>query len=171
MTDGTPRDRRSRRIEIPGDVAAEVGVPDDLNSAVLAPYGVPDVARRRRAGLVYVAAALVTVLAIVAGLPTGMWLLVGSLFVIAAYHLVAGWHLVVREGEALEAANRATEFAVGHASAAVSFDGWRARPVWNVLVFSADDPPTMRALVRVDAIHGGVIEQYAEAVPPADGSS
>ena len=171
MTEVEPGKRRSRRIEIPEDIAAEAGVPDGLDSAVLAPYGVPDVARRRRAGLVYVAAAVVTVLAIVAGLPAGMWLLVGALVAIAAYHLVAGWHLVVREGEALDAANRATEFAVGHASAAMSFDGWRARPVWNVLVFSADDPPTWRALVRVDAIHGSVIEQYAEAVPPVDGSS
>jgi hypothetical protein len=54
--------------------------------------------------------------------------------------------------------------AVGHASAAVGFDGWRARPIWNVLVFSADDPPTERGLIRVDAVDGTVVETYVEAV-------
>jgi hypothetical protein len=37
--------------------------------------------------------------------------------------------------------------------------------VWNVLVFSADDPPSQRGLVRVDARTGEVIETYTEAVP------
>jgi hypothetical protein len=36
--------------------------------------------------------------------------------------------------------------------------------VWNVLVFSADDPPTKRGLVRVDALSGEVVETYTEAI-------
>ncbi len=143
-------------------------MPDDLQSDVLDPYAVPDVARRRRAGLVYVVAAVVGAAGIGAGLPAGMWLLVGFFLVVAVYHQVAGWPLRVRENEALEVANRTTGFPVGHASAAVSFVGWRARPVWNVLVFSADDPPSERGLVRVDGIDGHVVEQYVEAVPPAE---
>jgi len=164
MTD----DRRPRRIEISGEIAAEQGVPDDLHSEVLGPYAVPDVARRRRAGVVYVVAAAITAMGIGAGLPAGMWLLVGFFGVVALYHRVAGWPLRIREDAALEAANRATEFPVGHASAAVGFVGWRARPVWNVLVFSADDPPTQRGLVRVDAIDGHVVDSFVEAVPDAD---
>ncbi len=154
----------SRRIEIPGEVAAAEGVPDDLDSTVLDPFAVPDPTRRRRAGFVYVGAAAVTALGILAGLPGRMWLLVGGFLVLAGYHAVAGWHLRVREGRALEVANRATEFPVGHASAAVGFVGWRARPVWNVLVFSADEPPTMRGLVRVDGIDGTVVETYVEPI-------
>jgi hypothetical protein len=37
-----------------------------------------------------------------------------------------------------------------------------------VLVFSADEPPTKRALVRVDAVDGAVVEHYAEPVPPGE---
>ncbi len=157
-------DATSRRIEIPGDVAAAEGVPDDLDSEVLDPYAVPDLTRRRRAGVVYVGAAAVTALGILAGLPSRMWLIVGGFALLGAYHAIAAWHLRIREGRALEAANRATEFAVGHASAAVGFVGWRARPVWNVLVFSADDPPTRRGLVRVDGIDGTVVEKYVEDI-------
>ena len=164
MTD----DRRPRRIEISEEIAAEQGVPDDLQSDVLDPYAVPDVARRRRAGRVYVVAAAITALFIWAGLPTGMWLLVAFFLAVAAYHQVAGWPLRVRENQALEVANRATEFPVGHASAAVGFVGWRARPVWNVLVFSADDPPTQRGLVRVDGIDGHVVDTYTEPVPATE---
>jgi hypothetical protein len=73
--------------------------------------------------------------------------------------------LAVDDGAALEAATRSVEFPVGHASAAVGFDGWRSRPVWNVLVFSADDPPSRRGLVRVDAVTGDVIESFTEENP------
>jgi hypothetical protein len=143
-------------------------MPDDLDANVFGPYAVPDTARRRRAGLVYVGAAIITALGIAAGLPRGMWLIVAAFLIIAAYHLAAGWRLEVREGPALEAANRETSFPVGHASAAVGFVGWRARPVWNVLVFSADEPPSERGLVRVDGVGGEVVGQYVEPIPPEE---
>ncbi len=82
--------------------------------------------------------------------------------------LDAGWHLEVREWRALEIANRAVGFPVGHASANLGFYGWRSKPIWNILVFSADDPPSERGLVRVDGITGSVVEQYAEPVPEGE---
>ena len=161
MTD----ERRPRRIEVARDVADREAMPDDLDANVLGPYSVPDVARRRTAGLVYVIGAAIVAASILLGLPSGMWIVAAGLLVIAAYHLVAGWHLKVRQGEALTVANRATEFAAGHASATLNFEGWRAKPVWNVLVFSADEPPSRRALVRVDARTADVVGSYEEAVP------
>ncbi|MBT8211807.1 MAG: hypothetical protein KJN71_01545 [Acidimicrobiia bacterium] len=164
MTD----ERRPKRIEVPRDIADREAMPDDLDANVLGPYSVPDVARRRMAGVVYVAGALIVTGGILLGLPSGMWLVVAGLLVIAAYHLVSGWHLKVRQGEALTVANRATEFAAGHAAATLNFEGWRARPVWNVLVFSADEPPSRRALVRVDATTADVVGSYEEAVPEVE---
>jgi hypothetical protein len=67
----------------------------------------------------------------------------------------------------LEVANRAVAFPVGHASASLGFTGWRARPVWNVLVFSADEPPSERGLVRIDGIDGHVVDSYVEEIPEA----
>jgi hypothetical protein len=155
-----------RSIRIPEDVASAAAVPEDLDSGVVEPYAIPDTARRRRAGAVYfVAAALTALLIPLTGLPELMWAtVVGALVAIGLYHLIAGWKLRVREGAALEIANRATTFPVGHASAALGFVGWRARPVWNVLMFSSDDPPSERGLVEVDAINGAVRGTYVEAV-------
>lgn len=163
-----PEDRPDRRaIYVPEDVASAAALPEDLDSAVTGPYAVPDTARRRRAGLVYVAGAAVVAAAVVAGLPPLMWATaVAVLVVVAVYHLVAGWGLAVRERSALEIANRKVGFAVGHSSASLGFRGWRARPLWNVLVFSADDPPSQRGLVQVDGIDGTVRDTYVEDVEP-----
>jgi hypothetical protein len=159
-----PRGVDRRGIEIPAEVADAAGMPDDLDANAVGAYEVPDIARRRRAGYVYAAAAGVAALGAVAGITDGFWVLAGAFVLIAAYHIAAGRTLQIREGRALELANRATSFPVGHASAALGFDGPLARPVWNVLVFSADDPPSERGLVRVDASTGDVVEQYTEKV-------
>ncbi len=165
MTDRRPE---LPAIEVAADVAEAAGMPDDLDANVLGPYEVPDPVRRRRSGMVYVGAAVITALGIAAGLPTGMWIVVGLFLLIAVYHLAAGTHLVVKEAEALNKANAATEFPVGHASAVLGFDGFLAKPTWNVLVFSADEPPSERGLVRVDGRNGEVLETYTEPVPPAE---
>lgn len=154
-------------IEVAADVAAAAGMPDDLDANLVGPYEVPDPARRRRAGLVYFVAAAVVAAFSALGLPSGMWTMVAILVAIGIYHIVAGHHLEVSDKAALTAANRATEFPVGHASAVLGFEGILARPVWNVLVFSADDPPSQRGLVRVDGQSGDILETYAEAVQPA----
>ena len=156
--------RGARGIEIAGDVAAAAGMPADLDANSTAPFMIPDLAQRRTAGHVYVVGAVGGVGAAVGGLGVGYWLAAALLVMIAGYHYAASKKLVVSEIEALELANKRTNFAVGHASAALGFDGILARPVWNVLVFSADDPPSQRGLVRVDALQGSIIEQYVEPI-------
>jgi len=162
---GKGEDKSPRRIEVPQELADAAAMPEDLQSIVLEPYAVPNTSRRKRAGIVYLVAAVITAGGTVLGLPTAMWLLVAALVVIAAYHWVGGWDLAVMDGEALEIANRHAEFPAGHASAALNFEGWRARPIWNVLMFSADEPPSERGLVRVDGITGEVVGSYVEAIP------
>jgi hypothetical protein len=159
------RDRRS--IEIPGKVAAAAAIPEDLDSNIVGEYHVPDTNRRRRAAAVYFAgAAAIAGLILGGAAPSAVWWTgVAVLVAIGAYHLIAGWNLEVREGAALEIANREVDFPVGHASASLGFSGWRARPVWNVLVFSADEPPTRRALVRIDGVDARVVDTYDEPVP------
>ena len=156
------------KIEVPASLAAAVEMPQDLDATVRGEFMIPDTVRRRRAGLVYVVAAAIIAVGIATGLPQGLWLMVGALVAVAGYHTLAGVPLAVREGEALTEANRAAGFAVGHAAATLGFDGWRARPVWNVLVFSADEPPSKRGLVRIDGIAARVIEKYVEDVPGAE---
>ena len=153
-----------RPLEISEEVARAQGVPYDLDATQRQPYTIPSTRRRRTAAVVYLVGAALGTGSVVAGLPAGMFVIVGAMVVVAIWHLASAWRIEILDPEALETATRATEFAVGHASAAVGFDGWRARPIWNVLVFSADDPPSQRGLVRVDAVDGHVVEMYSEEV-------
>lgn len=166
MSGNSGADRRG--IEIPADVAAAAGVPDDLDADAFGEYAIPDTNRRRAAGIVYVVAAAFAAAAGWAGIGVGMWVLAGGFVAVAVYHRLAGAGLIVREQEALERANRAAGFAVGHASATLGFEGVLARPVWNVLVFSADEPPTQRGLVRVGALDGAVVDRYTETISPSE---
>jgi len=156
---------RRRGIEIPHEVARSEAVPDDLDATQREPYSIPSTRRRNTAAVAYATAAVAAGAgALVA--ETGLWFAAGLLAVLAAWHRAAAWRIEVLDPEALEIANREVPLAVGHASAAVGFDGWRARPIWNVLVFSADDPPTERGLIRVDAVSGRVVGTYVERIAP-----
>jgi len=78
---------------------------------------------------------------------------------------VAAYPLRVRDLDALSAASRVVGFPVGHASAQLGWRGVRSRPTWRILLYSADDPPTQRGLVLVDAVDGGVVDHFVEANP------
>lgn len=156
-----------RPLEISEEVARAQGVPDDLDATQREPYTIPSSRRRRTAGSVYLVGAFVAAGSVSVGLPIGMLVVAGVMVVLALYHAASAWEIEILDPQALDSANRAIDFAVGHASAAIGFDGWRARPVWNVLVFSADDPPSRRGLVRIDAVTGSVVETYVEDVPSA----
>jgi hypothetical protein len=148
-------------IEIPRDVADAEGVPDDLDSGVVGPYRFPNPKRRRLAAAIYGVAAVVA--ALLTGFESGFWVVAGIFVVLAVYHLLAAWDLAVEQEDALERATGAVDFSVGHVSAAVGFEGWRARPIWNVIVYSATEPPDRRALVRLDGRSGEQLDDvYVE---------
>ena len=154
-------------IRIPDEVARAEGVPEDLDSAVLGPYRFPSPLRRRTAALVYVAAAVLSGLGALAGLPSGLWVISGAFLVVAFLHDRAAWPLVIEQEAALNTAAAQVPFAVGHASAALGFVGLRSRPVWNVILYSAEEPPDRRALVRLDATTGGRLDTpYLEDIEP-----
>lgn len=81
------------------------------------------------------------------------------------FGLVAGRTLLVDETEALGAAGATVGFPVGHASAQMVWRGLLSRPVWRLLAYSAENPPSRRALVVVDGITGEVVEWFTEANP------
>ena len=87
------------------------------------------------------------------------------LAVIGGYHFLAGWKLKVDETEALVIATRTVGFPVGHASAQLAWYGLRSRPAWRILLYSADEPPSLRGLVECDGVDGHVIGEYTETNP------
>jgi len=158
-------DREEPRVDRSGifierELADSIAIEEELDSTVVGPYRFPEPTRRRTAGWVFVVAATVAMVVI-----DGGWLPAIGLLALAVWNFASAWPLTVDEHRALAIAGAAVEFPVGHASAAVTFRGWRSRPQWNVVVYSATEPPDQRALVVVDAISGALVDEpYTEPV-------
>ena len=146
-------------------------LPEDLDREFATPYEFPDNKRRRVPGLLYIALAAATfAIASFAGddaILINRGLVIGAiaLVVIGLYHLFAALPLVHDENDALVVATRAVGFPVGHASAQLGWRGLRSRPIWKILLYSAEDPPEQRGLVLVDAVTGATVDQLIEANP------
>lgn len=163
-----PDDRPDPPVD--GDEVGDT-LPGDLDATVRAAIPFPDNSRRRIPGFLYLgmAAVCVATWALVGNdavlVNDGFLLAAATLAAFGLYCLSAGWPLGVDATEALVEATRQVGFPVGHASASLGWRGLRSRPTWRVLVYSAEDPPTRRGLVLVDAVGGAVLEHFVEENP------
>jgi hypothetical protein len=141
-------------------------LPEDLDvTAYVGPYTFPDIRRRRIPSLLYL---LVAAGALAAGIAAGNGgLVAGGVLValVALYSWIAAWPLAIDQTEALAVASRTVGFPVGHASAQLAWRGLRSRPTWRILLYSADEPPSIRGLVELDAVDGRVLGEYTEENP------
>ena len=141
-------------------------LPADLDvTAYVGPYVFPDIKRRRIAGTLYLVIAALVLWGAIATSNAGLGFGAILLAAIAAYHFLAAWPLKIDQTEALATASRTVGFPIGHASAQLAWRGLRSRPAWRILVYSADDPPSMRGLVELDAVDGAVLGEYTERNP------
>jgi len=147
-------------------------LPNDLDvSAFVGPYQFPDNSRRRIPGYLYLGiAALSLLLWLISDQSSGLvndgfLVFAIALAAFAVFVLTSSWKMTINERDALVHASRAVEFAVGHASAQQVWRGVRSRPTWRVFCYSAQEPPTHRGLVLVDAVDGEIVECLVEINP------
>ena len=141
-------------------------LPEDLDvTAYVGPYTFPDIKRRRIAGTIYLVVAAGALWAGLSASNGGLIFGAVLLALIGGYHFLAAWPLKVDQTEALAVASRTVGFPVGHASAQLAWRGLRSRPAWRILVYSADEPPSVRGLVELDAVDGHVLGEYTEHNP------
>jgi hypothetical protein len=156
--------------ETPGEEYRDE-LPEELDaSGYVGPYSFPNNNRRRVSGIIFAVAGAACILLYAfrgqAILVNRGWLIGGvALLVLAAYHLASGITLEVNETDALVVATRTVGFPVGHASAQLSWRGLLSRPTWRILLYSAEDPPTMRGLVLIDGVDGHVGDHFVEDNP------
>jgi hypothetical protein len=149
-------------IHIERDLAESLAIEEELDAGNVGPYRFPSPERRRISGWVFVVFAVLALVLI-----DGGWLPAVGFLALAGWQFASAWPLRVDEHRALAIAATAVEFPVGHASAAVTFRGIRSKPRWSVVLYDADEPPSQRGLVVVDAVTGDIAEEpYLEEVPP-----
>jgi hypothetical protein len=140
-------------------------LPEELDITVARPYQVPDNRKRRIAAGCYVATAAVCAAGAATSGNGGLLAAAAFLALVAAHHFACAWPLQLDETGALAASAAAAGFPVGHASAQLAWRGLRSRPVWRVLLYSADEPPSRRGLVELDAVDGAILGSYTEDNP------
>ncbi len=141
-------------------------LPEELDAtAYVGPYVFPNITRRRIPGTMYAGLAVLCLGGWIVSTNVGLLVAAVLLAAIAAYHFATAWNLAVDQTQALVVATRTVGFPVGHSSAQLAWRGLRSRPVWRILLYSADDPPTMRGLVELDAVDGHVMGEYTEPNP------
>lgn len=157
-TDGTVRD------VLPADLDA---------SGYVGPYKFPDNSRRRIPGAIYVVvAAVCAVVGATIGdgavlVNDGVFLAAGILAAVGLYSISSGWKMSVDEKKALLLATKAVGFPVGHSSAQQVWRGLRSRPTWRLFCYSAEEPPSKRGLVLIDAVNGRTVAKLVEDNPEA----
>ncbi len=158
--------------KISGEIRDEL--PADLDRGFVGPYRFPDNGRRRITGSLYIVCGVAMLIgtqlagseAVLAN--AGITVCAVLLILLGIYQWLAGRRFGVDENEALDRANKAVAFPVGHASAQLAWRGLLSRPTWRTLVFSAESPPVKRGLVLVDAVDGRIVDTYLEDVPEAE---
>lgn len=148
-------------------------LPADLDvSAFVGPNQFPDNSRRRIPAALYLVTAVVCVVIRIvfssstSGLVNNGMVMAAIIFgVFGIYGMTSSWSINVDEKQALVLASRATNFAVGHASAQQVWLGLRSRPTWRVFCYSTEEPPQQRGLVLVDAIDGEIMQCLTESNP------
>jgi hypothetical protein len=140
-------------------------LPEELDITVARPYKVPDNRKRRIAAWCYVVGAAGCAAGAAGSGNNGLLLAAVFLGLVAVHHFAAAWPLRLDETGALAASAAAAGFPVGHASAQLAWRGLRSRPVWRVLLYSADEPPSKRGLVELDAVDGEILGTYTEENP------
>ena len=151
----------------PGREGAADGdvLPDELDvTAYVGPYLFPSTRRRRIAGTIYVG---VGAAAPGGGLSGNGGLLAATVSSRSSprYHFAAAWPLKIDQTDALPRRDRARSDSPSatrrHSSRGVDC----GRPAWRILLYSADEPPSMRGLVELDAVDGHVLGEYTEPNP------
>jgi hypothetical protein len=140
-------------------------LPEELDVTVARPYQVPDTARRRLGAVTVLVVAGLSAAGSAASGNAGLLVAALVLGAVAAYQWACAWPRRVDETAALAAAAGAAGFPVGHASAQLAWRGLRSRPTWRLLLYSADEPPSKRGLVELDAVDGRVLGHYVEDNP------
>jgi hypothetical protein len=141
-------------------------LPEELDvTAYVGPYVFPNINRRRIPAVMYAALAVLCLAGWVWSTNVGLLAAAILLGAVSAYHFATAWNLEVDQTQALVVATRTVGFPVGHASAQLAWRGLRSRPVWRILLYSADEPPTKRGLVELDAVDGHVMGEYTEPNP------
>ncbi|MDA3037555.1 MAG: hypothetical protein O3B30_04220 [Actinomycetota bacterium] len=153
-------------IEIDKDVAKETLLPDDLNSLAVGSYVVPDPSKRKQYPYVVLG---VVLLIYITSLMIDFVSFVPVIIILSIVLLllfVVNNKFKIRQQEVIEKISNNIDHSIGYYSIALTFQFTLKQiltPVWTVIVYSHENPPSNKTIIEISAFSGRVItEPYTE---------
>ena len=159
-------------IDISKEDADKQVVPEDLNSLAVGSYIVPNPKRRRTFAIMLIITAFVS--QIVISLYDWLDITVGVflVFLIGIFILFIDNTINVEQSNVIENVAKHIPHSTGYYSIALTFQFMKKyrflKPVWTVIVYDHNNPPTMKTIIEIDASTAELVsEAYTESITNA----
>ena len=153
-------------IEIDKDIAEETLLPDDLNSLAVGSYVVPDPRKRSQYPYVVLGVVLLSfitslIIDFVSFVPV-----IIILSIVALLLFLVNNKFKIQQQEVIERITNNIDHSIGYYSIALTFQFTFKNiltPVWTVIVYSHENPPSNKTIIEINSFSGKVItEPYTE---------
>ena len=147
-------------------------VPEDLNSLAVGSYIVPSPKRRKTYGLMLIVTALIS--QVITSFYGWINITVGVVLVILTgiFVLFIDNTINVKQSDVIENVVKHIPHSIGYYSIALTFQFIKQylflKPVWTVIVYDHNNPPTMKTIIEIDASTAELVsETYTESITNA----
>lgn len=159
-------------IDISREDAQKQVVPDDLNSLAVGSYIIPNPNRRRNYGYLLVFTSIISYFLF--NLTDWLSVAYGSLLVFATgvSILFIDNSVKIKQSDVIKNIIKHVPHSIGYYSIALTFAFYKKfrflKPIWTVIVYDHENPPTEKTIVEIDASNGDLVsETYTESIKNA----
>lgn len=156
-------------IDISQEDADKQIVPEDLNSLAVGSYIVPNPKRRKTFGVMLIITALIS--QVITSFYDWLNITVGVILVIliGIFILFIDNTINVKQSNVIENVVKHIPHSIGYYSIALTFQFMKKylflKPVWTVIVYDHNNPPTMKTIIEIDASTAELVsETYTESL-------
>ncbi len=156
-------------INIDIDDAEKQLVPDDLNSLAVGSYKIPNPIIRNRYFYIFIFLSLLTIL--ISNYFSWINLYPASilLFILSIFTKFIENNMTIKQSEIIEYVSAYLPHSIGYYSIALTFsfvfNFKLLKPVWTVIVYDHNNPPTQKSIIEFDAYTKEIISDvYTEEV-------
>ena len=150
-------------IDISEADASKENLPEDLNSLAYGAYRLPDLSRRRLFAYI-ILFFCISSFTLSYFLQIRIFTYPGVIFLIIFVYIYSlNNQIKIDQSEVIETTAKYIDHSVGYYSVALTFNGLFLHPVWTVIIYDHNIPPSCRSIIEINANTSELIgEVYKE---------
>ena len=146
-------------IDIKEGDANKENIPSDLNSLAYVDYRLPSLKRRKDYIFLIISILILCLILSIYYLWIDFTFTFLILSFISIYLMLTYRESKISQNEVIEIAGKFIHHSIGSYSIGLTFNGIRLKPVWTVIIYDHEEPPTQRTIVEIDANEGHLVEE------------